>query len=119
MTRRRGIPAFPDPAADAAQRAAAAAKADRTPHLLSEEEVLLLPNRKVLDLGNSGHLRHLGIGLPVPRPKAAAKKAAGNPAKPQVSDAQLGRMTGEQVRRAAAEGRIPGIGVRRRNWGQR
>lgn len=118
--RRRGIPVPPDPgAAEEARRAAAAAKAERAPHTLSEEEVLLLPNKTVLSLGNAGALRHLGVGLPVPGPKAAAKRASGGAERPMLTDAQLTRMSGEQVRRAVAEGRVPSIGARRRTWGQR
>ena len=112
------MPVPPDPgAADAARRAAAARKAETTPHLLSDAEVCLLPGRKVLELGNAGHLRHLGIGLPVPKPKAA-KRTAGRPERGMVGDAELGRMSGEEIRKAAAAGRIPGIGARRQTWGR-
>ena len=118
MTQRRRQVRLDPGAAEEARRAAAAAKAERAPHTLSEAEVMLLPGAKVLQLGNDGHLVHLGIGLPVPAPKAA-KRASGNAERPMVSDVKLTRMTGEQVRRAVAEGRVPGIGVRRRTWGQR
>lgn len=116
MTRRR-IPPTPG-AGDEAAKAAAAAKAQRAPHTLSAAEVMLLPGAKVLEIGNAGHLRHLGIGLPVPNTQAA-KRTASRPERPMVSDAQLTRMSGDQVRRAVTEGRVPGIGVRRRTWGQR
>jgi hypothetical protein len=120
MGRRTGIPVPPDPGgAEEAAKAAAAAKADRAPHTLSDAEVMLLPGARVLDLGNAGHLRHLGLGLPVPVPKEAAKRAPGAPERPMVSDVQLARMTGDQVRRAVTAGRVPGIGARRRTWGQR
>ena len=118
MARRRGIPLPPDPgAAEEARRAAAAAKAERAPHTLSEAEVMLLPGAKVLQLGNDGHLVHLGIGLPVPTPQAA-KRAASRPERPPLTDAQLTKMSGEAIRKAVAAGRVPGIGVRRRTWGQ-
>jgi hypothetical protein len=116
VTRRRVLPA--PGAAEEVAKAAAAAKAERAPHTLSEAEVLLLPGAKVLELGNAGKLRHLGLGLPVPTPQVA-KMAASRPERPMLTDAQLTRMPGEQVRRAVAEGRVPSIGVRRRTWGQR
>jgi hypothetical protein len=119
MARRTGLPVPPDPGTpEEARRAAAAAKAERAPHTLTEADVMLLPGAKVLQLGNDGHLRHLGIGLPVPGPKAA-KRASGRPGRPMVSDVQLAKMSGEQVRKAAAAGLVPGIGARRRTWGQR
>jgi hypothetical protein len=64
-------------AADAQQAAKAAAsrKAERAPHRLTEAEVRLLPGQKVLELGNAGRLRHLGVGTaPV---KSATPAAAG------------------------------------------
>ena len=72
-------------AADAQQAAKAAAnrQAELAPHKLTEAQVQLLPGRKVLELGNAGHLRHLGVGTaPVKSatPAAAAPKAtAGKP----------------------------------------
>lgn len=116
MTRRRVLPAAG--AAEEAAKAAAAAKAERAPHTLSEAEVMLLPGAKVLEIGNAGHLRHLGLGLPVPAPQAA-KRAASRPAQPQLTDAQMSKMSDEQLRRGAAAGLVPGIGARRRTWGQR
>ncbi len=62
-----------DPAAaQEADRAAAAAKAERTPRKLTEAEVGLLPGRKVLELGNAGHLRHLGVGTAPVKPATPA-----------------------------------------------
>lgn len=114
--RRTRVPLDPAAALEAA-KAAAYRKAELTPHLLSEKEAMLLPGRKLLEIGNAGHLQHLGIGVPA-KTSAAPKARASSPERPMLTDAQLARMTGEQVRRAAAEGRVPGIGARRRTWGR-
>lgn len=111
VTRRRVLPG-PGEAEEAA-KAAAAAKAERAPHTLSEREAMLLPGAKLLDLGNNGHLRHLGIGVP-PVSTAASKTAAGRPAQPpKLTDAQLTKMSGAAIRKAIAAGCVDGIGPRR------
>ncbi len=118
MTARRRTRVPLDPGgARAAAAETANEKARTAPHKLTAEELDLIPGKLLLDLGNAGHLRHLGLGLPVPKPQAA-KRAASRPERPMVTDAQLSRMTGEQVRKAAADGRVPGIGARRRTWGR-
>jgi hypothetical protein len=64
--------------AQQAAKAAASRKAERTPRKLTEAEVRLLPGRKVLELGNAGHLAHLGVGVrpaKTPAPAAAAARA--------------------------------------------
>jgi hypothetical protein len=96
-----------------AAKAAAAVKARRAPHLLSEAEVMLLPGKTVLDLGNAGHLRHLGIGIP-PTRTAVPKKTASKPASAQLTDDDLARMSGTDISKAMSAGRVPGIGPRRR-----
>ena len=62
----RKIPVDPSAAQEMA-KAAAAAKAERAPHKLTEGEAMLLPGKKLLELGNAGRLRHLGIGAPAPK----------------------------------------------------
>jgi len=96
-----------------AAKAAAAAKAERAPHQLTGAEVQLLPGRQVLDLGNAGHLRHLGIGLPIPAPKAA-KSATAQRAPAPLTDEQLRKLSAPQITQAIAAGRVPGIGPRRK-----
>ena len=117
MTRRRPVPldlgAARSAAADVANE-----KARNAPHTLTTEELDLIPGRLLLDLGNAGRLVHLGIGLPVPR-TAAPKTAAARAPQPQLTDAQMSKMSAEQVRKAAAAGLVPRIGARRRTWGQR
>jgi hypothetical protein len=71
MTQRRKIPVTDPNAAQEAAKAAAAAKAQRAPHTLTEAEAMLLPGRKILELGNAGKLRHLGIGSPTPKQPVA------------------------------------------------
>ena len=71
MPPRRRVPLDPAAAQDAA-KAAASRKADRAPHKLTEAEVGLLPGRKVLELGNAGHLRHLGVGTKPVEPATPA-----------------------------------------------
>jgi hypothetical protein len=62
MPPRRTTPADPGAALDAA-KARVAKKAETVPHRLTEAEVRLLPGKRVLELGNAGHLRHLGVGV--------------------------------------------------------
>ncbi len=71
MPPRRRAPADPVAAQETA-KTAAAAKAERAPRTLTAADVALLPGRKVLELGNQGHLRHLGVGT---RPLAPATPA--------------------------------------------
>jgi hypothetical protein len=71
MTQQIKIPADTATALKAA-KAAAVAKADRAPHRLTEAEVGLLPGKKVLELGNAGHLRHLGVGVKPVKPATPA-----------------------------------------------
>ena len=74
MTARRRTPPAANPyAAEDAAKAAAAAKAERAPHKLTAAEVMLLPGRKVLELGNAGRLRHLDIGTPPARQPVTPK----------------------------------------------
>ena len=76
MPPRRRVPLDPAAAQDAA-KAAAAAKAERAPHRLSEREAMLLPGKTLLDLGNQGHLTHLGIGLePTTQTTSSAPKGS-------------------------------------------
>jgi hypothetical protein len=119
MTRpqRRRVPLDPGPARAAAAETANE-KARTAPHTLTAEELDLIPGKLLLDLGNGGHLRHLGLGLPVPAPPAA-KWTATRPAAAPLTDEQLRKMSAPQISRAIAGGRVPGIGVRRRTWGQR
>jgi len=114
MTARRTVAAHPALAADAreAARAAAAEKAQRAPKTLTDQEVCLLPGKTVLELGNAGHLQHLGIGLPVKR-AAPARKAKTTAATPHLTDADLAKMTGPQISKAMAAGRVAGVGARR------
>lgn len=100
--------------AQKAAKAAAAEKAQRTPHLLTEAEVMLLPGKMVLDLGNGGHLRHLGIGIPTARTAAPKKKTASRSPKASLTDAQIARMSGDALARAMGDGQVPGIGARRK-----
>jgi hypothetical protein len=93
-------------------KAAAADKARRTPHLLTEPEVMLLPGKMVLELGNQGHLQHLGIGIPTVRTAAPKKTANGSP-KASLTDAQIARMDGNALSKAMASGQVPGVGRRR------
>lgn len=83
-------------AADAmkAAKAAASAKAQRAPHRLTDAEVQLLPGKTVLELGNAGHLKHLGVGT-VPL-KPATPAGAGPKATRGKSAAKRGtRKTGK------------------------
>jgi hypothetical protein len=100
-------------AADArkAAKAAAAEKAQRAPHTLTAAELELLPVLEVLRLGNGGQLQHLGIGLPLrpaPKIRVSTSAAAG------LTDDQLRKMSGAEVSRAMAAGRVPGVGARRK-----
>ena len=79
MGQQRKVPVDPGAAQELAE-AAAAAKADRAPHTLTEREAMLLPGKKLLDLGNAGCLRHLGIGA-APRKQPAAPKGTRSAAK--------------------------------------
>lgn len=70
----RKVPVHPaTAAADAvkAAKAAASRKAQRAPHRLTDAEVQLLPGKMVLELGNAGHLKHLGVGIAPLKPAAA------------------------------------------------
>jgi hypothetical protein len=80
MAQRPTLPTDPAAALKAA-KATAATKAERAPHTLTEAEVGLLPGKKILQLGNSGRLRHLGLGTaplkpstPVITPKGSAQR---------------------------------------------
>lgn len=73
---------------------------------------MLLPGKTVLDLGNAGHLRHLGIGIPPVR-AAAPKKTANRSPKASLTDAQMARMDGNALSKAMASGQVPGVGRRR------
>ena len=120
MTARR-VPVHPaQTAADAreAAKAAASRKAELAPHTLSEAEVLLLPGRKVLELGNAGKLQHVGIGIPPVKSAAAPQGRASKAAKAPLTDERLRKMSGEQISRAMAAGLVPGIGPRRRPRGR-
>lgn len=78
MPPRVRMPVDPGQARELA-KAAASRKAERTPHRLTESEAMLIPPKQLLELGNAGHLQHLGIGLPTKKvapAKGAAKKAA-------------------------------------------
>lgn len=107
----RRTPVHPLAAMDAA-RAAVAAKADRAPETLTADDLKLLRGPKILELGNSGRLRHLGLGLPL-KLTAPPKRGASRP-NPYVTDEQLKTMTGTEISRAMAAGRVPGFGARRR-----
>jgi hypothetical protein len=100
-----------------AAKAAAAAKAERAPHTLTEAEVMLLPGKKVLELGNAGKLQHIGLGLPLKRatPTRTPKITASKSASAQLTDDQLARMSGTDISKAMSSGRVPGIGSRRRS----
>jgi hypothetical protein len=111
----RKVPVRPaQAAADAreAAKAAASRKAELTPHLLTEAEVMLLPGKKVLELGNAGKLRHIGLGIPPVR-TAAPKKTASSSPKATLTDAQIARMDGNALSKAMAAGQVPGVGRRR------
>jgi hypothetical protein len=97
-----------------AAKAAASRKAELAPHTLSEAEVLLLPGAKVLELGNAGHLRHLGVGIPTARTAAPKKKTASRSTKASLTDSQIARMSGDALAKAMAAGQVPGIGARRK-----
>jgi hypothetical protein len=99
-----------------AARAAAAEKAAKSPHLLTVDDLDLIPGRMVLDLGNAGHLRHLGIGLPPKHAPAILPSASGpsGSAPAGLDDDALRQMTGEQISKAMSAGLVPGIGPRRR-----
>ena len=71
MPPRRTAPVDPATAIDAA-KARAARKAETSPHRLTEAEVGLLPGKRVLELGNAGHLRHLGVGVKPVKPATPA-----------------------------------------------
>jgi hypothetical protein len=110
VTARRSA-VHPLAAMDAA-KAAAADKAERAPHTLTEAEVMLLPGKKVLELGNAGKLQHIGLGIP-PARKAAPKKTANGSPKASLTDAQIARMDGNALSKAMASGQVPGVGRRR------
>jgi hypothetical protein len=103
--------------AQQAAKAAAARKAERAPRKLTEAEVQLLPGKKVLELGNAGHLRHLGVGT-VPRksaaPAGAPRTAASRSARVPLTDTQLKDMPGEAISKAMDAGMVAGVGPRRR-----
>lgn len=96
-----------------AETAAAAEKAKRAPHTLSEAEALLIPGKTLLELGNAGKLTHLGLGLPV-KLAAVPKTRASRPAKALLTDNDLKKMPGAAISKAMAAGRVAGIGPRRR-----
>jgi hypothetical protein len=77
MPPRKRVPIDLAAAQDAA-KAAADRKAERAPRTLTAAEVARLPGRRVLELGNAGHLKHLGVGtkpLPPASPPGASKPA--------------------------------------------
>ena len=99
-------------------KAAVAAKADRAPETLTAEDLKLLRGAKILELGNAGRLRHLGLGLPLPRSPARAaapKGGSSGSARPLLTDADLEKMSGEAISKAIAAGRVAGIAPRRRS----
>jgi hypothetical protein len=100
-----------------AAKAAAAAKAERSPRSLTAAEVELLPGRRILELGNAGHLRHLGVGtapLGSAAPAAPKKMPVSRSAKAPLTDADLDGMSGEAISKAMAAGQVAGVGPRRR-----
>jgi hypothetical protein len=117
----RRMPVHPaQAAADARQAAkvAASRKAEVAPHELTESEVMLLPGKKVLELGNAGKLRHLGLGLPPHRSAAAPKIRASSSAKAPLTDEKLRKMSGTQISKAIDAGLVPGVAPRRRPRGR-
>lgn len=71
----RRTPVHPAAAAEAARKAAkaaAAAKAERAPGKLTAAEAQLLPGKTVLELGNAGKLKHLGVGTALIKPVTPA-----------------------------------------------
>ena len=109
-------------AATAVAKAAASRKAELTPEKLTEEEAMLIPPKLLLELGNQGRLRHLGLGLPL-KPAAAAadpvaKMRGSKSASGQLDDKQLRNMSGADISKAMAAGRVPGVGPRRRPRGR-
>ena len=122
MTARR-VPVHPAlVAADTreAAKAAAARKARLTPEELTEQEAMLIPPKLLLELGNAGRLRHLGLGLPLKpsTPARTPRVTASKSARAQLTDDQLAKMTGEQISKAMAGGLVPGHGPRRRPRGR-
>lgn len=119
----RRVPVHPvQAAADAREAAkiAASRKARLTPEKLTEEEAMLIPPKLLLELGNQGRLRQLGLGLPL-KPSTPAKTpriTASKSANGQLTDDQLARMSGTDISRAMSGGRVPGIGPRRRPRGR-
>jgi len=99
-----------------AAKAAAARKARLTPEELTEQEAMLIPPKLLLELGNQGRLRHLGLGLPLKpgTPARTPRITAGKSARAQLTDDDLARMTGADISEAMAAGRVAGIAPRRR-----
>lgn len=118
MAPRKTVPVHPALAvADARQAAkdAAAAKADRSPHLLTADDLEFLHGRRILELGNAGLSRHLGIGQPVKlTPPAKTPKTAASRGRGPLSDDDLKKLTGQQISRAMAAGLVPGVGAKRK-----
>lgn len=115
MTARRTA-VHPLAAMDAA-KAAVAAKADRAPETLSADDLKLLRGAKILELGNAGRLRHLGLGLPLPKSSARAAAPKGRTsgsARALLTDADLEKMSGDAISKAMAAGQVAGIAPRRR-----
>lgn len=116
----RKVPVHPAQAvidARAAAKAAASRKAELAPHKLTEAEVMLLPGRKVLELGNAGHLQHLGLGLPPVKSAPTPKNRGGSPTKAPLTDERLRKMSGAEIAKAMDRGLVPGVGPRRRPRG--
>jgi hypothetical protein len=115
----RKVAVHPALAAHEAREAATAVanrKAELHPEQLTVEELALIPGRQVLELGNTGKLRHLGIGLPVtPTPKTFPSASGPSGSAPAgLDDDALSKMSGEQISKAMSAGLVPGIGARRR-----
>jgi hypothetical protein len=99
-----------------AAKAAAAKKAETSPHRLTAAELEFLPGKTVLDLGNRGLLRHLGLGLPIkpaPSPLPSASGPSGS-APAGLTDEALKKMSGDEISRAMSAGLVPGVGARRK-----
>jgi hypothetical protein len=120
----RKVPVHPvQAAADAreAAKAAASRKAEVAPDKLTEAEVMLLSGKKVLELGNAGKLRHVGLGvgpLKSAAPAATKKIPVTRSAKARLTDADLDGMSGEAISKAMAAGMVAGVGARRRPRGR-
>lgn len=114
MAPRRTLPVHPAIVLAKAREAAVAAAADkarRAPHTLTEADLDLIPGKLMLELGNAGHLQRFGIGLPLkpaPRVKVTTAVPAG------LTDDQIARMDGNALSKAMSAGLIPGIGARRK-----